>query len=578
MSSYEINIPPGQVVSASATTGKGVEVSLSKAPVAAIVTTPSSQVETRVQGIPSANVLVNGNPGASVHVTTPSGITIIVGTPGSCGSCDSVTGGVFITGIEPFNPSESVSNKVYDFDSFSLDSVDTTTEDLIVSVVAVTGHSSYTPVVTILGQEVPLVETPDSPIFTGQMTVNIASVSQLTAKHADGAQWTTTVNRVTLPQILSLEFTGAYPGIQTELKAGDTFELTVTADQAIASIEIADYGALVAGTRGPASTFNGTIADRGNTALPQLAMVRVSNAAGAWSPWFESTNSVVLNNQRPVLSISGVTYPVDQGALKDNEEAVVSNSASFYSSINYSSSELLVSNSLVYESEKVVSRATGTYNVFSPNLTISAVRNENGSSASVSTVVKIANVAATLDVTTPSRLRSNSTGLNHTVSLTASQQLLSAPALGAPSGTWQGSWSGSGTSWSRAIQIHDTDAKGTFAWDNILATNLAGIPTTTVSTGSSYIVGGFVFRTLTVAAFPNRETAIGTLVMNTGKLRCTNLSKGSSGSLNFTYQATTDEAVNKYTILNDNTWYNCDGANASSNTTGTMQVELEEVV
>jgi hypothetical protein len=95
-----------------------------------------------------------------------------------------------------------------------------------------------------------------------------------------------------------------------------------------------------------------------------------------------------------------------------------------------------------------------------------------------------------------------------------------------------------------------------------------------------------VFRTIQVAAFPNREASIGTTVSNTSKLRCTNLAKGSSGSLNFTYQNSTNESVNRFTITGPSgqhnaygdLWYNCDGANASSNTTGEMLIEIEEVV
>ncbi|MNL64696.1 hypothetical protein D3C87_1889350 [compost metagenome] len=72
--------------------------------------------------------------------------------------------------------------------------------------------------------------------------------------------------------------------------------------------------------------------------------------------------------------------------------------------------------------------------------------------------------------------------------------------------------------------------------------------------------------------------AIGTKVVDTAKLRCSNLSKGATGSLNFTYQATQSPAADRYTVLTENTWYNADNANATSNTGGTMQIELEEAI
>ena len=136
------------------------------------------------------------------------------------------------------------------------------------------------------------------------------------------------------------------------------------------------------------------------------------------------------------------------------------------------------------------------------------------------------------------------------------------------------------------MQIHDDDTKGTHAWGAILGTNLAGIPTTTITGSSDYTVGGFVFRTFFIAAYPNREGAIGTRVVDTAKLRCTNLSKGSSGSLNFTFVGSVADQVDTYTITdptltynaNGNLWYNRDLANAVSNSTGLMQIELEELV
>jgi hypothetical protein len=54
------------------------------------------------------------------------------------------------------------------------------------------------------------------------------------------------------------------------------------------------------------------------------------------------------------------------------------------------------------------------------------------------------------------------------------------------------------------LQVHDDDTKGTYNWQNLSVTNLAGIVTTSISSGGSYVLGGFVQRTLTFPAFsPN---------------------------------------------------------------------------
>jgi hypothetical protein len=107
-----------------------------------------------------------------------------------------------------------------------------------------------------------------------------------------------------------------------------------------------------------------------------------------------------------------------------------------------------------------------------------------------------------------------------------------------------------------------------------------------VGVDSFYTVGGFVFRKLLIDAYPNRSALIGTNVSDVNKLRCTNLSKGTTGSLNFNYQYTLANTLDAFTITDINEaldpagayWYNLDGANASSNTGGQMFIELEEVV
>ena len=93
-------------------------------------------------------------------------------------------------------------------------------------------------------------------------------------------------------------------------------------------------------------------------------------------------------------------------------------------------------------------------------------------------------------------------------------------------------------------------------------------------------------RTVSVAAYPNREATIGTQVSDTSKLRVTNLSKGGSGSLNTSFVGNVGDAIDTFTVTQPsgiynatgNTLYNRDLANAVSNTSGEAQFEIEEIV
>lgn len=499
-----------------------------------------------------------------------------------------IDGAVFVTDIVP-TISGTVGQKVRSADDTTLISAVTDTDEITVFILAITGHTNYMPVITVNEEPVALVADADKPLFRGSIALKLEdNETEIKAVHEDGANHTVILTRDQKPVITTAELSSVYPGLQTELKAGDLLSMTVTADQPIVAIEVEDSGAAQYSSvdTAAATTQNTTItiADRGTVSQDLSARVRVQKASGSWSDWY-TTNTATLNNLHPGITISNITYPASQQAIKSAESATVNHSVSNYDTISYSSptGELTIA-SQAYEPAKIVSRSSGGFNVTTNNMTISATRLANGATSSASCVVRIADTAPTLTISVPaSRLRSGgSLGTlpqEHQITITASQPLLTAPTLAAPVGTWIGTgFTGSGTVWTRKLQIADTDNKGAFPFGAYAATNLAGVAAGTVTGATSYTVGGFIRRTMTVAAYPVRQAAIGTHVTDTGKLCCTNLSKGASGSLNFAYQSTTTEATDRYTILNGNEWYNCDGANASSNTAGTMKIELEEVV
>lgn len=495
----------------------------------------------------------------------------------------SINGGVFITNITP-TISGNIGNRITSSAGMVLDGCLVDTNLVTVSVIAITGHSNFIPNITANGIAVMLEASQDKPIFTGSIDLDISGLDKIVVEHEDGAKHSCVIEFEQPPIITSALFSQTYNNEQTELKAGDTHILNISTDSNIVSIEVDNFGACVHGVYTASSSISVTIADRGIVPTAYTAKVRVQKDTGSWSEWVETTNTVILCNLYPSISLINITYPDNQRAIKNAETAVVQHSVINFDDIVYQAllGELSITNQTVFESNKQVTRVGGTYNVTSPNFKLIASRKANGASKSASFVVSIANTVPSIAITAPAtRLRSG--GNNGTVaqvysiSLVSNQQLLEAPLLNVPEGTWlDTSFNGSGNTWNRRLQIHDNNIKGVYTFNSLQAKNLAGIVIS--ETSSTYTIGGFVFRVLTVPAYPNREVSIGTAVSNTSKLRCTNLSKGASGSLNYVYQNSLAEALNKYSIKDDSIWYNCDGLNASSNTTGLMQIELEEVV
>lgn len=516
-------------------------------------------------------------------------------------------GAVFVVGVAPQSGTDNVGEFVYADDDKSIVTCASTTQSVRVTLLALTGHSRYRPKVTLNGQAVELSEKTDAPLFEAVVDVTLGDDNRLVAEHEDGAVWETQVLMDEPPVIQSAVFTGGYPSGQTELKENDLVTVQVVVDSPVVGYEIENSAALKAAFSSVTPTDNLiipalSVANRGTSTTVHGFRVRVQKANGAWSAWFDSASvgstdgvhRMRLNNQYPVITFGAIAYPAGQEALKGTQGATVNHTVTHFDTINYASSQLTITNSNSYEAAKTVVRNTGSYNVSSNNFNITATRSANGAVSQQGIVVKIADALPAITLTTPAtRLRSGgnagTSAQLHTITLTSTQALLEAPTLNAPEGTWADpafTPNAARTVWTRRLRVHDDDAKGTFSWNSLVAKGLSGELQTTISNGTDYTLGGFVFRTLTVPAFPNREVVIGTEVVNVAKLRCSNLSKGASGSLNVSYQADVTNAVDRFTITgpsgvanpNGTLWYNADGGNASSNTAGTMQIELEEVV
>ena len=447
------------------------------------------------------------------------------------------------------------------------------------------GSSRYKPNATVNG--IPMNLVPYQGEWKCTITMSIDGIDTLHFDNGNHVTWDCAIKRTSKPTIDHFEFFGGYPGSQTELKEFDPYQFRVSSDASIVAIEFDDYGV----THAQTITFTATnqyqgvisIANRSLTPTRFGCRVRIKDEFSTYSDWViisgtnDGVDCLTLNNIKPNIIIGTMQYPSGQSALKNNEVANFNLSITDYSSYNVSTNgELNVS--AVSPGNTHVNRVGGDVNVSTNNLTVTAQRSANGSSSSASSCVKIVNVAPTISITSPSRMRSGVSPQNYTITLNSNQPLASAPTLNntAGTGSFISAFSGSSSVWTRTYQVSDANTKGTFSWASLSATGLSGLITTTISSGSTYTIGGFTMRVITVPAWPTRSAAIGTTVTDTTKLKCTNLSKGSSGSYNYTYQVTSNNAPDSYTILTTNTWYNCDVSNASSNTSS-MQIEIEEL-
>jgi hypothetical protein len=445
-----------------------------------------------------------------------SGDTIIVESSGG-----GVNGSVFITDMTP-QSGGNVGAKVFSSDGVVLDECVTDTQLVEVSVLALPGNTNYKPVVTINGVEVSLTANSDKPLFNGTINIDLSGATGLTVIHEDGAEHSVVIIQDTPPQVLAANFTGGYPGTQTELKENDTFDFYVESDVPIINVELDNFEAYKSGTYAVASgtghTVTGVIADRGTTAQNQRARVRVQKSTGGWSAWYTTTigvdgvGHVVLNNQYPVINFTTITYPASQSALKDSENAIVNHTVTNFDTITYNSpnSELSISNTSTYEAAKTAQRIAGGYNISTNNFRITANRTANDATTIDNTVVWIAHDDQVITVNSPTRLRSGgndgTSAQNHTITIVSTQRLASAPTLAAPVGTWQGggfSWTATATSFTRALQITDNMTKGAQNWGALNTVNLAGKVVTTITTGTNYVLGGFVERDIPLAAFAN---------------------------------------------------------------------------
>jgi hypothetical protein len=515
------------------------------------------------------------------------------------GSENSINGAVFITDIQAQNAGNNVGGKVYSSGDRVLDHCVSDTPQIRVYVLAITGNTHFAPVINVEGTLVSLTQNEDQSVWTGYVDIDITGITSITATHEDGATHTTSVLADAGAEILSAVFSGGYPNAQTELKEGDTFLLSVVSDVPMTRIEISDFGA------GKAQVFNFSastnksidieIEDRGNTTQMLGLRLRAMNENGSYGSEFETTSAgatngahiVSLNNQHPVISIGSITYPSSQSAIKDSESVIVNHSISSFDTIQYDSptNELGVANHTVFETVKSVSRLSGDYNVSNDNFRVVATRAANDAVSTKTTTVQIAHAIPEISISLPAaRLVSGGNmgtqPQSHVITTLTNQLLLSVPQISAPEGTFQedSETNPDGLGFTRTLIINDDDNKGSFAFQLIQATNLAGRIVTAFTGSSIYVIGGFVKRTLIIPSF-QREANIGTSVSMASKLVASDKDEAAMTYTNsFTNVALGFTISGPSSTLNTvgNLFYWNDTQAVNNNTTGLASVTIEE--
>jgi len=480
---------------------------------------------------------------SQISIDVSGNVIILDVSAGSSPSSDGLDGGVWISDIDPTG-SGNVGDKVFSSDGNVLNYCLTDTSALTVSVLALPGHTNYRPVVTINDVSVSLSEGANQPLWVGTYDIeyDFADAS-ITVIHEDGARWSAVIDADTPAVIQTATFVNGYPSGQTELKAGDTFDVSVMTDVSIVSVIVDNFGAATGGTYGVSGTnvgFTVTIADRGDVSTANGLRLRVVKSTGSTSANYLTTSQgsvdgkdkVNLNNIYPGITFNNIYYPVGQQAIKSAEDASVYHTVTNYDTIQYTTNgtgQLSITSPTTYQQYKRVDYLGGTYNISSPNFRVSANRAANDATTVDTTTVWIAATAPTLSVSNPaSRLRSGgndgTSAQSHTIQIISNQNLITDPSvLKDTGGTWLGTnFTGGPTTWSRTLQVHDNDSKGTYNWGAIYGRGLANLVSTTNTGDTQYVLGGFVSRTMTVLPqLQGKDTSINVEVSDYTKLSTT---------------------------------------------------------
>lgn len=506
---------------------------------------------------------------------------------------------IFITGVTPTS-SGNVGSEQYVANTVPANIVVTDcvsdTANVRVAFLAESGASFYSIGVTYNSSPVTSIsEHPtDKRTFVGYVDVVMSASGTITLVSSTGA--TASVNVVLSvggPAVQSLNL-GANPGAQTELKSGDTITISGVIDNTAVSAQVVNSGVAASGSialgatdSGGAGfkTFTGTVTVANRTGTFGVTITG-TNSIGTVGNQFTSSATKVLNQTFPTVPAPTFTYPGGQEAVKSGQTVTATSSITNADSVSYAFTQGTVAGPAVLATNKTLTCTNNVYQIGTNNYTITATKSSNGAVTVVNSSVACAGVAEQISINitgSPVRLRSDVAGADYVVNLTSNQTVHSTqvPTLVAPVGTWQGSWVLAGNTWSRTLRIIDGATAGTTAFTSLSLFNKALVETTVITAGASYTVGGFVLRTITFNAFA-QHMPIGATVVTNSKVHAQYAGTGSD----LTYRADTGNAQTSFTLTNSAGVFQSTGATdlfisdaafAGSNTSGTLQLTIEEL-
>jgi hypothetical protein len=516
---------------------------------------------------------------------------------------DSATAGIAVITDVTFQDggsADQITNRVRSNNEETLDACTVWTENFTVLFLATTGSASLVPDVQINVNDTGwqtlnssnFYPSADKSVWYGSYDIDEAGSETIVAiRHIENPSVisTCTITSVASPEIDTFEFTGAYPGSQTQYSEDQQVNITVTSIEEFVAVEF-EHTAFTAAkgpigeqsTGGAVTTFNTavTVANRGNTTQSFPAWIRIKNSENVWSEWrstdivssVDHVNLINLNNSLPSISYGGISYTAGQ-AIKTSAGGNISGiTYSNVTDVEFASTQVTISDPTVIEASKTIGANAAVYNITSPNINIALTNANNGRTATANWLVNIANIEPTVTITKPSGRYQTGKGYtavtspigseyaaapSYTITIISNQQLLQAPELTASKGVFQGSWvtSDGGFTWNRVLKILDGVALGAGALTDLTVRSLSDEQYITATPANgSYTVGGFASRS---GKFPAQTAiaAIGTYVSdfsNSTKLIIT------VGEVNSTYVGNADDVpyvpgTNHTVTIADNT-------------------------
>lgn len=534
---------------------------------------------------------------------------------------------VFVTDVTNAG-SGIVGNKTYVANTVPANTVITAAlsdDDTVgITVLAEGGSAFYSPVLTVTGSPALVVgqgstialtqDTYDKRTFTGTALVTISGTTTVTITSDTGSTTSVVVNRAAAgPDVTTLTI-GAYPGSQTAVRSGQTVSFSGSVPNLATAVDIQAFGAAAvkagAATFGAADsagagfkTMTGTFTVSGGTGALAI-QAKAKNALGTYGNTKTSSNTIILDQVLPTVTGLTITYPGVQEAVKGTEQATLNFTIANATDSTFTPTGAisLLSGGGSLQNSAVV-QGTGTGDVITgTNVTIVANKPSNGSTASLTALVKVVNSSQVNSISivgSPTRLISSVAGQAYTVYIESTLDMIGdgagqaafAPTFTAPVGLLSGITRINDKRWQATLTIKDTDSRGVKAFTGISTTGLSGIQVTSAS-GTAYTVGGFTERTLVIPLYSpgiiGRTVDLGAAVGDVTKL----VANLSGTALTFTPDV--NDATLKFTISDvaqgfetpyvqvaaysatGHFFYLNDRDQAGANTTGTMTVTIRE--